>query len=360
MEGWIKLHRSLIDWEWYQDANTRCVFIHLLLCANHKDKHWRGKLIRRGQRLTSLPHLASELKLSVRNVRTAIKHLKSTNEVTCEATCTCTLLTVVKYDDYQSSTASSDMQNDTLGDTQATHGRHTGDNKQECKKERREETDTKLSTEIGISEEIEGVDFIWSDTSPTKRKKVRGAHLDNFLEFWNLFGVSRDDQINTMMVWRNCGWRSSGEGAAENNRKLLSDILTAATIYTNGKGRKKIPLNWLKDEAWKPRQIITDQHRRIILFFQDKVMSDFRDSAEIQSWNKVKERVTDEDIELLEWFYSLQKSKSNDPTWNRKTTVATLLNQWTGQLELAYAMKSGAKQQINRGREITTEPKKWD
>ena len=43
--GWIKLHRKFKEWEWYQDENTKSVFIHLLLDANHKDKKWRGNTL---------------------------------------------------------------------------------------------------------------------------------------------------------------------------------------------------------------------------------------------------------------------------------------------------------------------------
>jgi hypothetical protein len=47
MIGWLKLHRKLLQWEWYPDVNVRLVFIHCLLKANYEDKHWKGKLIKR-------------------------------------------------------------------------------------------------------------------------------------------------------------------------------------------------------------------------------------------------------------------------------------------------------------------------
>ena len=31
MSGWIKLHRSTTEWEWYSDHNTTRLFIHLLI-----------------------------------------------------------------------------------------------------------------------------------------------------------------------------------------------------------------------------------------------------------------------------------------------------------------------------------------
>lgn len=42
MSGWIKLHRKLLDWEWYSDTNCRLLFIHCLLKANFEDTKWRG------------------------------------------------------------------------------------------------------------------------------------------------------------------------------------------------------------------------------------------------------------------------------------------------------------------------------
>ena len=45
MEGWIKVHRKLVDWEWYNDINVKVVFLHLLLTANHKEKQWKGQTI---------------------------------------------------------------------------------------------------------------------------------------------------------------------------------------------------------------------------------------------------------------------------------------------------------------------------
>ncbi len=46
--GWIKIHRKILDWEWYSDLNVRVVFLHLLLKANHDDKKWMGMDIKRG------------------------------------------------------------------------------------------------------------------------------------------------------------------------------------------------------------------------------------------------------------------------------------------------------------------------
>lgn len=101
MAGWIKLHRSLLDWEWYDDANTCRLFIHLLLRANHKPKNWRGIAINTGQLLTGRKVLAEQTGLSEQQVRTSLNKLKSTNEITIKSTSHNSLITLVCWESYQ-------------------------------------------------------------------------------------------------------------------------------------------------------------------------------------------------------------------------------------------------------------------
>lgn len=101
MEGYIKLHRQITKWEWYDDANTFRLFIHLLLNANHTDGNWRGKAICRGQRFTSISHLAGELNISDKAIRIALEKLVSTKEIKLEGASNGTMITICKYDTYQ-------------------------------------------------------------------------------------------------------------------------------------------------------------------------------------------------------------------------------------------------------------------
>ena len=78
--GYIKLNRKILEWRWYTNGNTIRLFIHLLLTANISDKDFEGLTIKRGQKLTSYPHLAAELGMTIKEVRTALEHLKNTGE----------------------------------------------------------------------------------------------------------------------------------------------------------------------------------------------------------------------------------------------------------------------------------------
>ena len=100
-EGYIKIHRKILSWEWYTDTNTLRVFIHCLLMANWKDGRFMGQDIPRGSFATSYPQMAKQTKLSIQNVRTAINHLKSTGELTVKKTPKFSIITVVNYCMYQ-------------------------------------------------------------------------------------------------------------------------------------------------------------------------------------------------------------------------------------------------------------------
>lgn len=99
--GWITLHRKITKWEWYDDANTFRLFIHLLINANHTENSWRGNKVFRGQIIVGRKQLAEDLKLSERNIRTSLNKLKSTNEIAIKATNRFSLITLIKYSDYQ-------------------------------------------------------------------------------------------------------------------------------------------------------------------------------------------------------------------------------------------------------------------
>ena len=99
--GYIKLHRSITEWEWYDDPVTLKVFIHLLLTANHEDKKWHGKVIKRGQLVTSVAKLAEATKLSPKRVRTSLDRLVQTGEISKEWASKYTVINVENYSKFQ-------------------------------------------------------------------------------------------------------------------------------------------------------------------------------------------------------------------------------------------------------------------
>ena len=110
--AYIKIYRKLLNWEWYTDVNATKLFLHCLLKANWKPGRWKGISYEAGEFITSLPSLAKETGLTVRQVRTALTKLKSTGEVTDRVTgqneSKGRVITVIKWHLYQGSDRISD------------------------------------------------------------------------------------------------------------------------------------------------------------------------------------------------------------------------------------------------------------
>lgn len=131
---YVKISRKILEWEWYKDVNTKVVFFHILLKANWKNGRFQGMEIPRGSFVTSYQSLAEETGLTVMNVRTAIKHLKLTQEITVSQHSKFSVITVKNYDAYQ--TANKVANNQLTGNQQATNRQLT--TIEEGKKERKE------------------------------------------------------------------------------------------------------------------------------------------------------------------------------------------------------------------------------
>ena len=101
MSDYIKLHRKFLEWEWYRNEHTKNLFIHCLLKANWKESKFEGNVIQRGSFVSSIDILANETGLTSDEVRTAIKHLIFTGEITKQSTNKYTVFSVVNYDLYQ-------------------------------------------------------------------------------------------------------------------------------------------------------------------------------------------------------------------------------------------------------------------
>lgn len=132
--GWIKVHRKIVDWEWWDDHNTTRLFMYLLLMACHDEQKYKGTTIKRGQLVTSRAKLSLATGISERSIRTSLENLKTTNEITIKSTNRFTIITICKYEDYQLIEEESDQVNDQQTAIQATSNRPTI--KQELKNEK--------------------------------------------------------------------------------------------------------------------------------------------------------------------------------------------------------------------------------
>lgn len=99
--SYIKLDRKTLEWEWFTDPSTAHLWIYFLLKANHKGKEWQGIKIDEGCLVTSEARIVLETGLSRQQVRTAMKRLVTTKEITKVSTKTYTLIKINKWAKYQ-------------------------------------------------------------------------------------------------------------------------------------------------------------------------------------------------------------------------------------------------------------------
>lgn len=178
--GYIKIWRKIQDWEWWDEPMMFWFFEKLILLANWEDKKWHGIIIKRGQFVTSIESLRFEyhlisnhkkrLKLSTQHVRTFLKLLKTTNELTIEATNKYSLISITNYDLYQDK--SGEPTNELTGSSQAA-------NKQ-------------LTTTKEVKESKE----VYIDPNPKKRKPVFTKPTVNDLrEYCELHGYTINPNV---------------------------------------------------------------------------------------------------------------------------------------------------------------------
>lgn len=101
MAGWIKLHRVLSEWEWYDDHNAVRLLVHLLIHVNYEDKRWKGTVIKAGSMALSWETLSVSVGLSVKQCRSAMVKLEESGEVTRETTTRYQVVSLVKWSELQ-------------------------------------------------------------------------------------------------------------------------------------------------------------------------------------------------------------------------------------------------------------------
>lgn len=188
--GWIKLHRSILDWEWYDDTNTRMLFIHCLLKANCKDVKYRGDVVKRGSFLTSVEILSSETSLTISQIRSSLNKLKMTNDIANETSSKGSIISITNYDLYQSN----DKQNDKEIANELTNESQTDDkpiatnnNIRSIKKEKK-------------SIYSESFETFWKGYC---RPKDKGSKPDAFKEWQKLTESEQQKAIDSIIPYKN-------------------------------------------------------------------------------------------------------------------------------------------------------------
>lgn len=254
--GWIKIHRKFLDWEWYDDINTKSLFLHLLLTANYQDKNWRGINVKRGQVITGLFSLSEQTRLSVQQLRTSLKKLESTGEISRKATNQYTIITLCKYETYQ--------QDETGSNKRITNEQQTDNKRATTTKEVKKDKKEKNNNLIGdrqekFKEQIRGYRdkyptdelnkfyFYWTEPNKSKTKMrfelERTWDLGRRLNYW--MNNTRNNGANKK-EW------SDGD-VIEFCKKNKIQILTNAGKITGWGNEFNLVFNKLEEGKWEKR-----------------------------------------------------------------------------------------------------------
>ncbi len=195
--GYIKLHRKMLQWEWYNDITTFRVFMHCLLMANWKDGRFMGYDIPRGSFATSYSSLAKQTSLTVKQIRTSLEHLKRTQEVAVKRTPKFSIITVINYCQYQDEGTVEGTQRAGKGHREGT-GRATIEEYKESKKER---NITHAPRAYGIHNNVYLTDPELDELIKAYPNEYQDM-IENLSTYMRSHGKLYDDHYATMMKWK--------------------------------------------------------------------------------------------------------------------------------------------------------------
>ena len=183
----IKIDRNILEWGWYKDVNTKAVFLHLLLTANIKPKKFMNVEIQRGELATSYKSLAEALGISIKCVRTAVKHLEEGGEVAVKRHPRFSVISIPRYDYYQANWQSNGI---SKGSQRAVNGQQLKNDKK----------DINIQEERVVSPSLEEVRLYQMETGLS-------VDPDAFFDYYEGQGWTRGRQPikNWKAVFR--GWK---------------------------------------------------------------------------------------------------------------------------------------------------------
>ena len=195
---WLKINRSILKWGWYKDANTMRVFIDILLHTNYEDGEYMGHPVKIGQCVIGRKALAERLGISEQSVRTALKHLQKTKEITIKSTNKFSIATITNWAMYQEKDDNANQQaNQQLTNNQPT----TNQQLTTSKKGRREERKNNNST---IKEFVPPT--LTDVRAYRDEKNLEYVDADFFYEYYSsnnwLKGNSRNGKQEPMKNWK--------------------------------------------------------------------------------------------------------------------------------------------------------------
>lgn len=115
MEGWIKIHRKLLDNPiTCKDSDYLSVWIYLLLNATHKehDVLFKGKRItlQKGQLITGIISISRKIKIDKNKIQRILKSFENDKQITQQTSNKNRLISIINWNEYQDIDKQNDKQ----------------------------------------------------------------------------------------------------------------------------------------------------------------------------------------------------------------------------------------------------------
>jgi len=180
--GWIKLHRKILENPIMGHANYLSLWVVLLLKTNHKDNKmlWNNQivLVKEGQLITGRKVLAKQIGVSESSIERMLSLLESEHQIKQQKNTKYRLITIVNWKEYQSS-------------EQQKNNKRTTD-EQQMNTNKNDNNDKKdILDEQGSSEIPEIIKAFESINSATKKMYGNKTQRNACKELINLYGFER-------------------------------------------------------------------------------------------------------------------------------------------------------------------------
>lgn len=214
MNGWIKLHRKIIDNPVFDNPDLFHLFVYCLIAANHNPTMivWNGeeKNMERGSFIAGRKSLSEKLKQSESKIYRNLKTLEKLNIITQKSNNRFTLINVVNYCNYQGSEFENEQQM----------------NNQRTTNEQQMNTVKNLRTKELKNKDIKHMcDFPESPDCPKPPKELPSPFSPDFEEFWKAYPNSKNKK-GAYKTYLACL-----KGDSRINRATTEQLLRSAKRY---------------------------------------------------------------------------------------------------------------------------------
>lgn len=198
--GWIKLHRKLIDKGYYKNSQYVHLWVHLLLLANHKEHEfmWNGSMImvKEGQIITGRKELSNATGIPETTIERILKMLENEHQIGQQKTNKYRVITILNWKEHQERTPE-----------RTTNGQQTDTYKND--KKEKKEIPAPEDGRRGITPTFGGEGEV--ESAPRAPRPVK-TPVSTVIEIWNKYP----------------NWKATGSKATPKNPSVIQELLPPA------------------------------------------------------------------------------------------------------------------------------------